>query len=180
MDVDVLLWGGTHKFEAYELEGKFFVNPGSATGAFSTSWFRDGEEPTPSFCLMDVSDLRKKSNYPLAELAVGTGRCSRLICLSTKDRRKWRRKRRRRESLFQKDQHSGSSIRYHVFPLIQTIIQTDKVLAWISFQAAAHDFAPGTVPMQLKFPRPSYLRPFAFPANNRCRPHEVDIMKSIL
>ncbi|KAK4695652.1 vacuolar protein sorting-associated protein 29, partial [Lecanoromycetidae sp. Uapishka_2] len=25
MDVDVLLWGGTHKFEAYELEGKFFV-----------------------------------------------------------------------------------------------------------------------------------------------------------
>ncbi|KAL8996504.1 MAG: hypothetical protein Q9188_006554 [Gyalolechia gomerana] len=54
MDVDVLLWGGTHKFEAYELEGKFFVNPGSATGAFSTGWFPDGEEPTPSFCLMDV------------------------------------------------------------------------------------------------------------------------------
>ncbi len=55
MDVDVLLWGGTHKFEAYELEGKFFVNPGSATGAFSTGWFPDGEEPVPSFCLMDVS-----------------------------------------------------------------------------------------------------------------------------
>ena len=54
MDVDVLLWGGTHKFEAYELEGKFFVNPGSATGAFSTGWQADGEEPTPSFCLMDV------------------------------------------------------------------------------------------------------------------------------
>lgn len=55
MDVDVLLWGGTHKFEAYELEGKFFVNPGSATGAFSTLWGSDVEEPTPSFCLMDVS-----------------------------------------------------------------------------------------------------------------------------
>jgi vacuolar protein sorting-associated protein 29 len=55
MDVDVLLWGGTHKFEAYELEGKFFVNPGSASGAFSTGWWADGEEPTPSFCLMDVS-----------------------------------------------------------------------------------------------------------------------------
>lgn len=55
MDVDVLLWGGTHKFEAYELEGKFFVNPGSATGAFSTNWQVDDEEPTPSFCLMDVS-----------------------------------------------------------------------------------------------------------------------------
>jgi len=54
MDVDVLLWGGTHKFEAYELEGKFFVNPGSATGAFSTGWQAEGEEPTPSFCLMDV------------------------------------------------------------------------------------------------------------------------------
>ena len=55
MDVDVLLWGGTHKFEAYELEGKFFVNPGSATGAMGTGWWADGEEPTPSFCLMDVS-----------------------------------------------------------------------------------------------------------------------------
>lgn len=57
MDVDVLLWGGTHKFEAYELEGKFFVNPGSATGAFSTNWQGEEEEPVPSFCLMDVSRL---------------------------------------------------------------------------------------------------------------------------
>ena len=55
MDVDILLWGGTHKFEAYELEGRFFVNPGSATGAFSSTWGPAGEEPTPSFCLMDVS-----------------------------------------------------------------------------------------------------------------------------
>ena len=55
MDVDVLLWGGTHKFEAYELEGKFFVNPGSATGALGTGWWAEGEEPVPSFCLMDVS-----------------------------------------------------------------------------------------------------------------------------
>jgi len=54
MDVDVLLWGGTHRFEAYELEGKFFVNPGSATGAISTGWWAEGEEPVPSFCLMDV------------------------------------------------------------------------------------------------------------------------------
>ena len=54
MDVDILLWGGTHKFEAYELEGKFFVNPGSATGAFSSNWMAIDEEPTPSFCLMDV------------------------------------------------------------------------------------------------------------------------------
>lgn len=55
MDVDVLLWAGTHRFDAYELEGKFFVNPGSATGAMSTRWWPEGEEPVPSFCLMDVS-----------------------------------------------------------------------------------------------------------------------------
>lgn len=60
MDVDVLLWGGTHKFEAYELEGKFFVNPGSATGAFSTAWSNDEEEPIPSFCLMDVRITTRK------------------------------------------------------------------------------------------------------------------------
>jgi len=34
---------------------KFFVNPGSATGAFVNGWAaQDGENPTPSFCLMDV------------------------------------------------------------------------------------------------------------------------------
>lgn len=70
MDVDVLCWGGTCKFEAYEMEGKFFVNPGSATGA--VSWSADveldseGEEKaTPSFVLMDVS-----SNFD------SVGRCS--------------------------------------------------------------------------------------------------------
>ena len=54
MDVDVLLWGGTHQFQAYEMGDKFFVNPGSATGAFSTGRWADDAEPTPSFCLMDV------------------------------------------------------------------------------------------------------------------------------
>ncbi|KAL9607131.1 MAG: hypothetical protein Q9167_007929 [Letrouitia subvulpina] len=54
MDVDVLLWGGTHRFEAYELEGKFFVNPGTATGAMGTNWWAEEDEPIPSFCLMDV------------------------------------------------------------------------------------------------------------------------------
>lgn len=55
MDVDVLCWGGTHKFDAYEYGDKFFVNPGSATGAFTTGWMEEGEEVVPSFCLMDVS-----------------------------------------------------------------------------------------------------------------------------
>ncbi|CAK3868872.1 Vacuolar sorting-associated 29 [Lecanosticta acicola] len=59
MDVDVLCWGGTCKFEAYEMEGKFFVNPGSATGA--VSWLdetlpeqEEDENNIPSFVLMDV------------------------------------------------------------------------------------------------------------------------------
>lgn len=55
LDVDVLCWGGTHRFDAYEYGDKFFVNPGSATGAFSTGWMGEGEEIVPSFCLMDVS-----------------------------------------------------------------------------------------------------------------------------
>ncbi len=81
MDVDVLLWGGTHRFEAYELEGKFFVNPGSGTGAVGTGWGWGGnnvvggekggeevEEPTPSFCLMDVSALITSSPFLLLEI----------------------------------------------------------------------------------------------------------------
>lgn len=36
MEVDVLLTGHTHRFEAFENNNKFFINPGSATGAYST------------------------------------------------------------------------------------------------------------------------------------------------
>ena len=35
LDVDVLISGHTHKFAAFEYADKFFVNPGSATGAYS-------------------------------------------------------------------------------------------------------------------------------------------------
>ncbi|KAI9609804.1 hypothetical protein KEM48_002719 [Puccinia striiformis f. sp. tritici PST-130] len=35
LDVDVLVTGATHRFEAFEFESKFFINPGSATGAFT-------------------------------------------------------------------------------------------------------------------------------------------------
>lgn len=35
MDVDVLVTGGTHTFESFETEGRFFINPGSATGAWT-------------------------------------------------------------------------------------------------------------------------------------------------
>ncbi|KAJ4306867.1 Vacuolar protein sorting-associated protein 29 [Collariella sp. IMI 366227] len=38
LDVDVLCWsGGAHRFECFEYMDKFFVNPGSATGAFRIS-----------------------------------------------------------------------------------------------------------------------------------------------
>ncbi|KAI9739391.1 MAG: Vacuolar protein sorting-associated protein 29 [Claussenomyces sp. TS43310] len=57
LDVDVLCWGGTHRFDAYEYGDKFFVNPGSATGAMSIGWQADNEEVVPSFCLMDVQGI---------------------------------------------------------------------------------------------------------------------------
>ncbi|XP_076031388.1 vacuolar protein sorting 29 isoform X1 [Oratosquilla oratoria] len=50
LDADILITGHTHKFEAFEAESKFFINPGSATGAFNPL---EGEV-TPSFVLMDI------------------------------------------------------------------------------------------------------------------------------
>jgi len=60
LDVDVLCWaGGTHRFDAFEYMDKFFVNPGSATGAMTTAGWAGGadEEPVPSFCLVDVGSV---------------------------------------------------------------------------------------------------------------------------
>ncbi|GAA5969085.1 hypothetical protein JCM21900_000689 [Sporobolomyces salmonicolor] len=48
MDVDVLISGGTHRFEAFESDNRFFLNPGSATGAFSPLWSRPPPASTPS------------------------------------------------------------------------------------------------------------------------------------
>lgn len=42
MGVDVFIWGGTHRFEALELEGRFFINPGSATGAITSGYWQEG------------------------------------------------------------------------------------------------------------------------------------------
>jgi vacuolar protein sorting-associated protein 29 len=50
MDVDILITGHTHEFEAYEYNDKFFINPGSCTGAYSPL----SETTYPSFVLMDV------------------------------------------------------------------------------------------------------------------------------
>jgi vacuolar protein sorting-associated protein 29 len=59
LDVDVLCWGGAGRFDAFEYMGKFFVCPGSGTGAVSFGWAEAGEEEggSASFCLMDVSFL---------------------------------------------------------------------------------------------------------------------------
>ena len=50
LDCDILISGHTNKFEAYEHESKFYVNPGSATGAYSAL----DTDITPSFILMDI------------------------------------------------------------------------------------------------------------------------------
>lgn len=53
LNVDILISGHTHKFEAYEQENKFFINPGSATGAFNAL---SADKVTPSFVLMDIQN----------------------------------------------------------------------------------------------------------------------------
>lgn len=50
LDVDILISGHTHKFEAYEHENRFYINPGSATGAYNAL----ETTITPSFVLMDI------------------------------------------------------------------------------------------------------------------------------
>ncbi|VVC45286.1 Phosphodiesterase MJ0936/Vps29,Phosphodiesterase YfcE, conserved site,Metallo-dependent phosphatase- [Cinara cedri] len=50
LDVDVLVFGHTHKFDAFELGNKFFLNPGSATGAFNPL----NPDIIPSFVVMDI------------------------------------------------------------------------------------------------------------------------------
>ena len=51
LNCDIFISGHTHKFEAYESEGAFYVNPGSITGAYSPA---EAEPVTPSFILMDI------------------------------------------------------------------------------------------------------------------------------
>ncbi|ESN99959.1 hypothetical protein HELRODRAFT_157401 [Helobdella robusta] len=50
LDVDVLVTGHTHKVEIFEQENKLFINPGSATGAYSSF----ESNIVPSFILLDV------------------------------------------------------------------------------------------------------------------------------
>uniref|UniRef100_A0A1I7TNM4 Vacuolar protein sorting-associated protein 29 n=1 Tax=Caenorhabditis tropicalis TaxID=1561998 RepID=A0A1I7TNM4_9PELO len=51
LDVDILVTGNTYECSAVEKGGRFFVDPGSATGSFSVN--KTGPV-TPSFALLDV------------------------------------------------------------------------------------------------------------------------------
>lgn len=50
LDVDILVSGHTHRNLVQELDGKWFINPGSITGAYSTLT----EDVTPSFILLAI------------------------------------------------------------------------------------------------------------------------------
>ncbi|KAL7631353.1 UNVERIFIED_CONTAM: hypothetical protein RMT77_018354 [Armadillidium vulgare] len=50
LDADIFISGHTHRFEAFEAESRFFINPGSVTGAYAPL----EKEVTPSFVLMDI------------------------------------------------------------------------------------------------------------------------------
>jgi vacuolar protein sorting-associated protein 29 len=53
LNVDVLISNGTHIFNAYDRNDRFYVDPGSATGAFTFD--ADEDEIYPSFVLMDLN-----------------------------------------------------------------------------------------------------------------------------
>ena len=55
LDCDVLITGHTHDFKAFEYDDKFFINPGSATGAYYSAVSAVGSV-APSFVLMDVQE----------------------------------------------------------------------------------------------------------------------------
>lgn len=54
LDCDILVTGHTHKNEVFEIEKRYIINPGSATGAFSTLT----ENVVPSFVLMAIKGTK--------------------------------------------------------------------------------------------------------------------------
>lgn len=60
LDVDILIWGGTHKVEAYTLDGKFFINPGSATGAYTLNWPENDDDDEDEDVDEDVDITRNE------------------------------------------------------------------------------------------------------------------------
>eukprot|EP00301_Raphidiophrys_heterophryoidea_P010874 c16198_g1_i1.p1 GENE.c16198_g1_i1~~c16198_g1_i1.p1 ORF type:complete len:191 (-),score=48.65 c16198_g1_i1:171-743(-) len=60
LDCDILISGHTHEFKAYEYEKKLFLNPGSATAAFSPT----KSDVQASFILMDVQGSGAQGEGP--------------------------------------------------------------------------------------------------------------------
>eukprot|EP00884_Botryococcus_braunii_P010926 jgi/Botrbrau1/19835/Bobra.0124s0072.1 len=54
LNVDILVSGQTHKILAYKHEDRLLINPGSATGAYSTMTM----DVKPSFVLMDIDGAK--------------------------------------------------------------------------------------------------------------------------
>ena len=50
LDCDILVSGHTHKYHIHNYDGKYFINPGSATGAYSAL----SSSSQPSFILMAI------------------------------------------------------------------------------------------------------------------------------
>eukprot|EP00298_Acanthocystis_sp_HF-20_P027781 c6065_g1_i1.p1 GENE.c6065_g1_i1~~c6065_g1_i1.p1 ORF type:complete len:190 (-),score=65.60 c6065_g1_i1:18-587(-) len=63
LDCDILVTGHTHQLKIYEQNSKLFVNPGSATGAYSATT----GEVAPSFVVMAI-DPPQKGQPPKASL----------------------------------------------------------------------------------------------------------------
>ena len=54
LDVDILVTGHTHRNDVTEYEGKWFINPGSVTGAYSSL----ESEVIPSFVLLAIQGTK--------------------------------------------------------------------------------------------------------------------------
>lgn len=54
LDVDILITGHTHRNEVYKYEDRYIINPGSATGAYSTLPQNGNNNIIPSFVLMAI------------------------------------------------------------------------------------------------------------------------------
>ncbi|THH04493.1 hypothetical protein EW145_g5479 [Phellinidium pouzarii] len=65
MDVDVLISAHTHMFQATEFDGKFFLNPGTATGAWTGAWMGTFTEYVSSSSPLFADISKSKLIYPI-------------------------------------------------------------------------------------------------------------------
>ncbi|XP_069789450.1 vacuolar protein sorting-associated protein 29 isoform X1 [Narcine bancroftii] len=80
LDVDILISGHTHKFEAFEQESKFYINPGSATGAGNALEGEGGDRNEKTKKNIAVEGDQKY--HPFIRINGHTGIYSSHLCLS--------------------------------------------------------------------------------------------------